>query len=99
MLWEILNRIMGRKKRIIGTGLSRPSPSEKPPTRNYCVTEHARTEEGEGLVSKLGVTHVHHAQRMLHQLGATIWRRSELYGVLCADNVMNYSCHPYRYTL
>ena len=28
---------------------SRPSPSEKPPTRNYCVTEHARTEEGEGL--------------------------------------------------
>ena len=30
-----------------------PSPSEKPPTRNYCVTEHARTEEGEGLVSRL----------------------------------------------
>ena len=25
----------------------------KPPTRNYCVTEHARTEEGEGLVSRL----------------------------------------------
>ena len=32
---------------------SRPSPSEKPPTRNCCITEHARTEEGEGLVSRL----------------------------------------------
>ena len=32
---------------------ARPSPSEKPPTHNYCIMEHAHTEEGEGLVSRL----------------------------------------------
>ena len=29
------------------------SPSENTPTRNYNVTEHARVEEGEGMVSRL----------------------------------------------
>ena len=30
-------------------------PSENTPTRNYNVTEHACVEEGEGLVSRLGI--------------------------------------------
>ena len=31
---------------------------------------------GKSLPPVSGAPHVHHAQRMLHQLGATIWRRS-----------------------